>query len=106
MSGDVDVARRVEQVSAVLYAHAGGIVLDHIDHDGRVHVAFTGACTGCPYRPVTMATTIRPGLMAIEGVSGVEATGSRISEEAERRLAEDLDDWWRLDASSLLDDAG
>jgi Fe-S cluster biogenesis protein NfuA len=98
---DVDIERRVEQVSAVLYAHAGGIVLDRIGDDGKVHVAFTGACTGCPYRPVTMATTIRPGLLSIEGVTAVEAQGSRVSEEAERRLAEDLDAWWRLDAAAL-----
>jgi Fe-S cluster biogenesis protein NfuA len=95
MSGRAGVERRVEEISAVLYAHAGGIQLDHVDDDGRVHLNFTGACTGCPYRPVTMATTIRPGLLQIEGVTGVEATGSRISEEAERRLAEDLEDWWR-----------
>jgi Fe-S cluster biogenesis protein NfuA len=91
---DVAIEKRVREVSAVLYAHAGGITLDHIDDDGQVHVNFTGACVGCPYRPVTMAATIRPGLLAIDGVTGVQATGSRISEEAERRLAEDLDDWW------------
>jgi Fe-S cluster biogenesis protein NfuA len=95
MSGSAAVERRVKEVSAVLYAHAGGIELDHVDEGGRVHVKFTGSCTGCPYRPVTMATTIRPGLLQIEGVTGVEATGSRISEEAERRLAEDLDTWWQ-----------
>jgi len=94
MSG-VSVERRVREVSDVLYAHAGGLALDHIDDDGRVHVNFTGACTGCPYRPVTMAATIRPALLQIEGVTGVEATGSRISEEAERRLAEDLEEYWQ-----------
>ena len=83
MSGGTTVETRVRQVSDILYAHAGGIELDHIDDDGTVHVQFTGACTGCPYRPVTMAATIRPSLLQIEGVTGVEATGSRISEEAE-----------------------
>jgi Fe-S cluster biogenesis protein NfuA len=97
VSADVGVERRVEEVSAILHAHAGGIQLDRIDDDGRVHVNFTGACTGCPYRPVTMETTIRPALLQLGGVTSVEATGSRISAEAERRLAEDLDAWWQAD---------
>jgi hypothetical protein len=42
-----------------------------------------------------MAATIRPALLQIEGVTGVEATGSRVSEEAERRLAEDLEEYWK-----------
>jgi Fe-S cluster biogenesis protein NfuA len=95
MTVDPAIQRRVKEVSAVLYAHAGGIELDRVDEGGRVHVRFTGSCTGCPYRPVTMATTIRPGLLDVEGVTAVEATGSRISEEAQRRLANDLETWWR-----------
>jgi hypothetical protein len=38
-----------------------------------------------------MAGTVRPGLLAVEGVTGVSAVGTRISEEPEQRLAEALD---------------
>lgn len=84
------LGERVRQVSTYLRMHAGGIELSGISGDGEVHVQFTGMCTGCPYRPVTMAATVRPALLQIEGVTSVHAQGSRISEEAERRLAADM----------------
>jgi hypothetical protein len=36
---------------------------------------------------VTTASTIRPALLELEGVTAVEVEGSRISAEAEARLA-------------------
>lgn len=80
------IEARVAELSARIAAHAGGLELDHVAADGTVTVRFTGMCTGCPYRPLTMAGTVRPALLAIDGVTRVEAVGSRISEEAERRL--------------------
>jgi hypothetical protein len=44
-------------------------------------------CTGCHLRPLTTASTIRPALLALDGVEAVEIEGSRISAEAEARLA-------------------
>jgi hypothetical protein len=44
-------------------------------------------CTGCHLRPLTTATTVRPALLALPGVEAVEIEGSRISAEAEARLA-------------------
>ena len=88
------VERRVEEVSRLMWSHAGGIELDRLDEDGRVRVRFTGMCTGCPFRPVTMATTIRPALAEVDGVREVEATGVRVSEHAARRLAEVSTGWW------------
>lgn len=94
---DPAIEQRVRDVSELLTMHAGGVELEDVDADGRVRVRFTGMCTGCLYRPVTMAATVRPALMEIDGVSAVEAAGSRVSEEAERRLAEDLGGgWWNL----------
>lgn len=98
---DPAIEQRVRDVSQLLTMHAGGVELEHVDDDGRVRVRFTGMCTGCLYRPVTMAATVRPALLEIDGVSAVEAAGSRVSEEAERRLAEDLGGgWWNTAGSS------
>jgi hypothetical protein len=44
-------------------------------------------CTGCHLRPLTTATTVRPALLALPDVEAVEIEGSRISAEAEARLA-------------------
>ncbi|MFI7708682.1 NifU family protein [Nonomuraea sp. NPDC049480] len=84
------LGERVRQVSTYLRMHAGGIELSRVSDEGEVHVQFTGMCTGCPYRPVTMAATVRPALLQIEGITSVHAQGSRISEGAERRLADDM----------------
>jgi Fe-S cluster biogenesis protein NfuA len=88
------VARRIEEVSRLLWSHAGGIELDGLDQDGRVRIQFTGMCTGCPFRPVTLAATIRPALAEIPGVTEVEAAGVRVSEHAARRLAAASTAWW------------
>ena len=74
-------------LSRLTAAHAGGVELVEVSDDGEVRVRWTGACTGCPFRPMTMAGTPRPVLLGVDGVRGVEAQGSRISEEAEARLA-------------------
>lgn len=82
--------QRVHEVSTFINMHAGGLELSHVSDEGDVEVSFTGMCTGCPYRPVTMVATVRPALMEIPGVRSVTAVGSRVSEQAERRLAADL----------------
>jgi Fe-S cluster biogenesis protein NfuA len=80
------VRSRLEELGPVLGAHAGGIELVDFDR-GVVRLRFTGMCTGCPLRPLTTASTIRPALLDLEDVSSVEIEGSRISAEAEARLA-------------------
>jgi Fe-S cluster biogenesis protein NfuA len=81
------VEARVAHLSRMLGAHAGGLELTDVSEQGAVKVRFTGMCTGCPYKALTMAATVRPGLLAIPGVCSVEAEGGRISVEAEERLA-------------------
>jgi Fe-S cluster biogenesis protein NfuA len=88
------VAERVGLINGLLAQHAGGVKLKAIDEKGRVSLQFTGMCTGCLYRPVTMAATIRPALMEIDGVTDVEANGSRIDEAARDRLEQDIGSWW------------
>jgi len=81
-----EVEARLESLRPVLSAHAGGAELVSIK-DGVVRIRYTGMCTGCHLRPVTTAATVRPALLAIEGVTAVEVEGSRISAQAEARLA-------------------
>jgi Fe-S cluster biogenesis protein NfuA len=80
------VLERLEDLRPALDAHAGGVELVGVE-DGVVRLRFTGMCTGCHLRPLTMFSTIRPALLDLEGITAVEAEGSRISAEAEARLA-------------------
>ena len=80
------VQERLAELAPVLGAHAGGIDLVGVD-GGVVRLRFTGMCTGCHLRPLTTASTIRPALLALAGVTAVEVEGSRVSAEAEARLA-------------------
>jgi Fe-S cluster biogenesis protein NfuA len=80
------VRERLGELQPILGAHAGGVEL--IDVRGStVRLRFTGMCTGCQLRPLTTASTIRPALLDLTGVDSVEIEGSRISAEAEARLA-------------------
>ena len=80
------IEARLEALRPVLDAHAGGVELVEV-RGGVVRLRFTGMCTGCHLRPLTTASTIRPALLALDGVNDVEIEGSRISAEAEARLA-------------------
>jgi Fe-S cluster biogenesis protein NfuA len=91
---DARIAEHVAMLSDFLGQHAGGLTLEGIDDDGHVTVRYTGMCTGCLYRPVTMGATIRPYLLEVDGVTSVEAVGSRMNDQANARLQEDLGRWW------------
>ena len=80
------VLERLDRLRLVLDAHAGGIELVEVN-GSTVRLRFTGMCTGCPLRPLTTVSTVRPALLQLAGVESVEVEGSRISEEAEARLA-------------------
>jgi Fe-S cluster biogenesis protein NfuA len=81
------LAERVDQLNRYIAMHAGGLEVEHAGSAGDVVVRFTGMCTGCLYREATMAATVRPALLEIEGVSSVEAAGGRVSAQAAQRLA-------------------
>lgn len=93
--------RRVEAISRALDAHAGGLELSEVTADGAVTVRFTGMCTGCPLRPVSLVGLVRPALMSIDGVTSVSASGGRISAEAESRMVKQM----RAFGTSCLIDA-
>ena len=78
--------QRLAELEPVLGAHAGGIELLGVEGT-TVRLRFTGMCTGCHLRPLTTASTIRPALLELPGIEAVEIEGSRISAEAEARLA-------------------
>jgi Fe-S cluster biogenesis protein NfuA len=80
------VLDRLEELRPALAAHAGGVELVEVA-GSVVRLRYTGMCAGCHLRPLTTASTVRPALLALEGVSEVEIEGSRISAEAEARLA-------------------
>jgi Fe-S cluster biogenesis protein NfuA len=77
---------RVAALDRMLRSHAGGLELQSVGADGVVRVRFTGMCVGCELKPVTAASVLRPALEALEGVTGVEIAGGRVSEEAEAAL--------------------
>lgn len=87
-----ELEHRLRQICAVMSAHAGGVELADITAAGVVRLRFTGMCSGCAFRPLTMAGTIVPALMAVPGVTAAQADGARISEEAARRMARYLGD--------------
>ena len=80
------IEARLEALRPVLDAHAGGVELLEV-RGGVVRRRFTGMCAGCHLRPLTTASTIRPALLELDEVAAVEIEGSRISAEAEARLA-------------------
>lgn len=85
----------IEHVSELLKAHGGGLELESCSTDGDVVVRFTGMCTGCKYKPVTMASVVRQEIMTVPGIKSVSSEGSRTSPYAEERLARYLSEQWR-----------
>ena len=80
------VLDRLEALRPALAAHAGGLELVSIT-GGVVRLRYTGMCSGCHLRPLTTASFVRPALLALDGVTEVQIEGSRVSAEAEARLA-------------------
>lgn len=86
-SESVSVDATVRELDSALRAHAGGLELVECTPEGSVTLKFTGMCAGCLLRPLTTSATVRPTLLAVDGVTEVTVEGSRVSDFAERRLA-------------------
>lgn len=84
----VAVQRAIDEINVMMESHAGRIVLDRVGDDGAVEVRFDAFCSGCLYRPATMASTIRPRLLQVPGVTRVVAPGARISDAAAQRFVD------------------
>lgn len=80
----MSTAAVVVALSRVLRGHGGGLELIS---DGPVPaVRFTGMCAGCPGKPACHEGLIVPALLAVPGVHGVEASGTRMDPAARARL--------------------
>jgi Fe-S cluster biogenesis protein NfuA len=77
-----EVAAHADAVSHLLRAHGGGIEVIAGDRPDVLRVRFTGLCTNCCLRPLTVATIVKPVLEDIDGVTDIEVEGIRISSEA------------------------
>jgi Fe-S cluster biogenesis protein NfuA len=71
-----------------LAAHAGGVELVEV-RDGpagrEAVVRFTGMCTGCAFKPMTLAATVEPMLTGVDRITAVHALGGRADPEAMAR---------------------
>jgi Fe-S cluster biogenesis protein NfuA len=74
------------RADAYIRTHGGQVELLDADPSGRVLVRFSGACTGCPLRPITLVTVIGRFMRELPWVTSVEAENVRISDEAAARL--------------------
>ncbi|MBW8485863.1 NifU family protein [Actinomadura parmotrematis] len=71
-----DVPAVVGALNTVLRGHGGGV---RLVRDGAVPaVRYTGMCAGCPGRPACHEGLVAPALLALPGVRGVEAPGTRL----------------------------
>ncbi len=86
MDDQAQVSAAARRVTALFRSHGGSVEVAGTDADGAVRVRFGGACSGCPSQAACLQHTVRPRLMAVPGVTGVTATGARVSEEAADRL--------------------
>lgn len=79
--------QRIAILSKAMGWHLGSVELVDVSAQGVVTIRFLGACKACPLKPVTLTTTVERMLLDVEGVTGVEAVGVYISDEARRSLA-------------------
>jgi Fe-S cluster biogenesis protein NfuA len=78
---------RARLVSRLLAAHGGGVEVVDASADGAVRLSFTGLCTACWMRPVTLENVVGPAFRDLDGVTDVQADGVRISAAAQQRLS-------------------
>jgi Fe-S cluster biogenesis protein NfuA len=81
------VEARAYIVSHLLQAHGGGIEVIPSGKSDVVRLRFTGLCTACSLRPLTVANIVKPVFENLDGVRDVEIEGCRISSEAMESLA-------------------
>lgn len=79
------VIAAVDELNLYLHSHGGSVRL--VEEQGStVRLRYDGMCAGCMFRPLTTQATLRPMMRDRFGLE-VEVVGSRVSAEAEERLA-------------------
>jgi Fe-S cluster biogenesis protein NfuA len=79
---------RARLVSRLLAAHGGGVEVVDAGPDGAVRLSFTGLCTACWMRPLTLENVVGPAFRDLDGVADVQADGVRISAAAQQWLSQ------------------
>lgn len=73
-------------VRARVQSHYGDLEIADVGADGAVVLRFSGACTCCPLRPMTVVGAVLPALEGVPGVTSVHVQGVSVSEAAVRRF--------------------
>lgn len=79
---------RARLVSRMLAPHGGGVEVIDAGADGAVRLSFTGLCTACWMRPITLENVVGPAFRDLDGITDVQVDGVRISAGAQQRLAQ------------------
>jgi Fe-S cluster biogenesis protein NfuA len=79
---------RARLVSSMLAPHGGGVEVIDAGADGTVRLSFTGLCTACWMRPITLENIVGPAFRDLNGVADVQVDGVRISARAQERLSQ------------------
>lgn len=90
---------RARLVSRMLAPHGGGVEVVGAGADGTVRLSFTGLCTACWLRPITLENVVGPAFRDLDGVADVQVDGVRISAQAQARLSQPAA---RRDSSKVL----
>jgi Fe-S cluster biogenesis protein NfuA len=75
-----------QEVRPVLSVHGGDVDLIEVTPHGVVRLRFQKACKGCGYKAITLAASVRQRLLAIPGVTDVQAEDVAIAPGALRRI--------------------
>lgn len=86
-SADVDALHRaLEAVRPFILGHGGDAEIVGLA-EGRVEVAFFGACQACPNLAMTFVGPVRTALMLVPGVIAVESPNVHAGPRALARVA-------------------
>lgn len=87
MADRAAVEARAHLVTRMLQLHGGGVEVLESDTEGVVRLGFTGLCTACWMRPITLENLVKPAFRDLDGVREVHVDGVRLSRHAQEKLS-------------------